>query len=54
MEWWRDDKDDAVTRDYFRVESTSGTRMWLYREGLYGREVKPPVMPRWYLQGLFA
>jgi hypothetical protein len=28
--------------------------MWLYREGLYGSEVKSPQMPRWYLQGLFA
>jgi protein ImuB len=54
MEWRRDNRGNRLTRDYFRVESTSGTRMWLYREGLYGREVKPPVMPRWYLQGLFA
>ena len=26
------------TRDYFRVESRTGVRAWLYREGLYGRE----------------
>jgi hypothetical protein len=28
--------------------------MWLYREGLYDREVELPQMPQWYLQGLFA
>ena len=32
----------------------SGARMWLYREGLYDREVMPPQVPRWYLHGLFA
>jgi protein ImuB len=51
MEWWRDDRGRELTRDYFRVESSYGTRMWLYREGLYGREVE---RPHWYLQGLFA
>ena len=24
----------ALTRDYFRVESREGLRVWLYREGL--------------------
>ena len=38
MEWWRDDRGNKLTRDYFRVESNAGARMWLYREGLYGRE----------------
>jgi protein ImuB len=51
MEWWRDETGRALTRDYFRVESRSGVRVWLYREGLYGREVE---RPRWYLHGLFA
>ena len=54
MEWWRDERGQKLTRDYFRVESRAGTRVWLYREGLYGDEVKPPRVPRWYLQGLFA
>ena len=45
---WRE---DALTRDYFRVEDAAGHRFWLYREGLYGREV---VTPRWYLHGVFA
>lgn len=47
-EWWRE---DALTRDYFRVEDAEGHRFWLYREGLYEREVGTP---RWYLHGVFA
>ncbi|CAN5189100.1 DNA polymerase Y family protein [soil metagenome] len=47
-EWWRD---DALTRDYFRVEDSTGHRFWLYREGLYGRET---ATPRWYRHGVFA
>jgi protein ImuB len=54
MEWWRDERGNKLTRDYFRVEDSNGARMWLYREGLYDREVKLPQVPRWYLQGLFA
>jgi protein ImuB len=51
MEWWRDDRGNKLTRDYFRIESRNGMRAWLYREGLYGREIS---RPRWYLHGLFA
>ena len=51
MEWWRDDRGNKLTRDYFRVESRLGTRAWLYREGLY--HLRMPK-PRWYLHGLFA
>jgi protein ImuB len=51
MEWWRDAQGHALTRDYFRVESKDGSRVWLYREGLYGRETS---QPRWFLHGLFA
>jgi protein ImuB len=51
MEWWRNERGDKLTRDYFRIESQSGARVWLYREGLYGRETE---RPRWYLHGLFA
>ncbi len=54
MEWWRDDRGNKLTRDYFRVESQIGVRVWLYREGLYGHEVEPPAQPKWYLHGLFA
>lgn len=51
MEWWRNKRDRTLTRDYFRVESREGMRVWLYREGLYGRETRKP---RWFLHGLFA
>jgi protein ImuB len=51
MEWWRDQKGRALTRDYFRVESREGMRVWVYREGLYGHEL---AEPRWFLHGLFA
>ncbi|MBN8964498.1 MAG: DNA polymerase Y family protein [Rhizobiales bacterium] len=54
-EWWRNDRGGrALTRDYFRVESRDGMRAWLYREGLFGSEVKPPRQPRWFLHGLFV
>lgn len=49
-EWWQG-HDEALTRDYFRVEDRAGRRYWLYRAGLYGRETD---RPRWYLHGLFA
>ena len=48
-EWWRD---DAPTRDYYRVEDFAGARFWLYREGLYESPGERP--PRWYLHGLFG
>jgi protein ImuB len=51
MEWWHDQDGHDLTRDYFRVESRQGARVWLYREGLYGRET---AQPRWFLHGLFA
>jgi protein ImuB len=51
MEWWRDERGNRLTRDYFRVEDRTGMRAWLYREGLYDREIP---QPRWYLHGLFA
>lgn len=46
-EWWAEDGDE---RDYYRVEDSTGLRLWLYRLGHYG--AGPP--PRWYLHGLFA
>jgi protein ImuB len=49
-EWWRDEDNRALTRDYFRVESREGLRVWLYREGLFGRG--EPI--RWYVHGVFA
>jgi protein ImuB len=51
MEWWHDEQGRALTRDYFHVESKQGMRVWLYREGLYGREIPQPC---WFVHGLFA
>jgi len=51
MDWWRDEDGRTLTRDYFRIESKAGVRVWVYREGLYGRET---TEPRWFLHGLFA
>jgi protein ImuB len=50
MEWWRDNQGRALTRDYFRVESRDGMRVWLYREGFFGT----PTPPAWFLHGVFA
>lgn len=49
-EWWKG-HEEALTRDYFRVEDTSGRRFWLYREGLYERETQ---RPRWFMHGVFG
>ena len=51
MQWWRDDQGLVVTRDYFRVESRQGARVWLYREGIY-QDIDHP--PHWFLHGIFA
>ena len=55
MEWWRA---EGLTRDYFRVEDEAGLRFWLYRDGLYDREIEQEegrvVLPNWYMHGLFA
>jgi len=48
--WWKQDA-QALTRDYFRIEDTNGTRFWLFREGLYASET---ARPKWYVHGLFA
>jgi protein ImuB len=42
---------EGVTRDYYVVEDSGGHRFWLYREGLYGREINSA---RWFVHGLFA
>jgi protein ImuB len=51
MEWWRDDQGRKLTRDYFRVESKEGIRVWLYRDGPY---IPNPERSQWYIHGLFA
>ena len=57
MEWWRAGS-AVLTRDYLRVEDEEGLRFWLYRDGLYGREIEQaegkPVQPNWFMHGLFA
>jgi protein ImuB len=58
MEWWTQSSEtnpvehkEARTRDYFRIEDGEGCRFWLYREGIYRREV---TKFRWFMQGVFA
>jgi protein ImuB len=57
MEWWRTES-ATLTRDYFRVEDEEGLRFWLYRDGLYDREIAQgegrAVQPNWFMHGLFA
>jgi protein ImuB len=57
MEWWRA-RGEMLTRDYFRVEDEAGLRFWLYRDGLYDREIEQKegkaVHPNWFMHGLFA
>jgi hypothetical protein len=54
MEWWRDEAGHALTRDYFRVESHEGVRVWLYRQGLFNDHFNHPSPPTWFLHGVFA
>ncbi len=49
-EWWRE-ADDALTRDYYRVEDSTGRRFWVFREGQYG---EGGLSPRWFIHGTFA
>jgi len=51
MQWWRTDQGLPVTRDYFRIETRQGARVWLYREGIYQDRDNPP---HWFLHGIFA
>jgi protein ImuB len=57
MEWWRS-QGTRLTRDYFRVEDEQGARFWLYRDGLYDREIEQQqgkaIQPHWFMHGLFA
>jgi protein ImuB len=55
MEWWRAEG-AMLTRDYFRVEDETGLRFWLYRDGLYDREIAQAEgrAVHWFMHGLFA
>ncbi len=48
--WWNNERGEMLTRDYFRVESREGIRVWLYREGFF----QGGTPPSWFLHGLFA
>jgi protein ImuB len=48
-EWWRDAA-DSPGRDYYRVELTSGARLWVGRAGTL-RQNRPA---RWFLHGYLA
>ena len=49
-EWWHA-KPETLSRDYYLAEDSFGRRLWLYREGIPGRET---TSSRWFVQGLFA
>jgi protein ImuB len=57
MEWWKQDG-KMLTRDYFRIEDAEGLRFWIFRDGLYERELTDeagePVPAKWFVHGLFA
>ncbi|PZR18134.1 MAG: hypothetical protein DI532_02255 [Azospirillum brasilense] len=48
-EWWRDDPARAL-RDYYRLETETGERLWVCRAGLDA----PDDPARWFLHGYFA
>jgi protein ImuB len=55
MPWWGEVPststirgDATVVRDYFRVQTSDGARLWLYREGHYDDATRP----RWFVHGL--
>jgi protein ImuB len=62
-EWWRDAAGNTLQRDYFRVESREGLRVWLFRAWPKPRDQEneeeqekeqEQQQPRWYLHGVFA
>jgi protein ImuB len=48
-EWWRD-RPDRLFRDYYRVELSSGARLWVCRAGFTRDDKAAP----WYIHGHFA
>lgn len=51
-EWWADEAEADLTRDYYRAECRAGLRYWLFRAGV-GPEAGGPGA-RWFLQGAFG
>lgn len=50
-EWWADLPGTRL-RDYYRVETHIGRRIWLYRNGVLG-DGRGDI-PRWFVHGVFA
>ena len=49
--WWQNQQSDKmVSRDYYRLETQDGYRLWVYRSGLPDRG----DAISWHLHGLFA
>lgn len=55
-EWWRESGIEAdqpyAVRDYFQVETVSGGRYWLFRQGDGESPATGPM--RWFIHGAFA
>lgn len=51
-EWWKNDAELTIARDYFRVEDTNGERFWLYRAG--DGEHGETGSQGWFLHGIFG
>jgi protein ImuB len=55
-EWWRDAGDEAkqpyAVRDYYQVETVTGGRYWLFRQGDGENPATGPM--RWFIHGAFA
>nr|WP_162895036.1 DNA polymerase Y family protein [Rhizobium terrae] len=49
-EWWLDGQ-DGEERDYFRLESNTGRRFWIFRQGHYDAGKVPPT---WHMHGIFS
>ncbi len=49
-EWWRT-RTPRPSRDYYVIEDNGGRRLWIFREGICGRETDEPS---WFVHGLFA
>ncbi|MBO1324306.1 DNA polymerase Y family protein [Acetobacter sp. TBRC 12305] len=51
-EWWKNDAELTIARDYFRVEDTHGERFWLYRAG--DGEHGETGSQGWFIHGIFG
>lgn len=51
-EWWKRDAERLAVRDYFRVETEDGQRLWIYRSG-DGEDLATGEL-HWFIHGVFA